>query len=246
MIRIAHGGCANGSRRLRRDRYLVAMRVAGLLLAGCASRNEELNPLSSDDITPMDEYRLSTSAVSDVLAPYETISQMVEFVDTLPDRCVPATASSVVCVWSLDSVDAGWQLLNPILGTKWMINIVCEFPSDETARSLGSCSAHHRASNRDYWQGRSDKRVRHDARVLLDGATTAFELSTVVGDAPRTCVVDATRSRCTWATSNNTYGHGTMAVLARAAFGNKVLLICSLPADGSPRLQTDCSAVVGD
>ena len=240
------------------NRCSAAALIALLLLSGCSSRNHEVESLWTERLSPMDEYRLSVSTAQDVLAPYETLTQMIGFAGTHPDRCVPVTAISVICVWSLDRPGAGWQALAAIMGEKWMINLLCEFPLDDTARAPNSCSAHRNVSNRGYWNRRGyttvwnaryseDLRlISNDARDLLDGATTAFQLSTVVGDAPQVCVPANQYMLCTWETNKFKYGHGTLAVIAGTGLHAQARLNCTLPSDGAPRVSALCSASIRD
>ena len=85
------------------------------------------------------------------------------------------------------------------------------------------------------------------ASQLLDQSKTAFQLSTLVGDAPTSCFYASASSMvCRWKTHNGTYGHGTLAHL----IGSRILetasfYSCELPRDGSPRGPDSCTVEVG-
>ena len=84
------------------------------------------------------------------------------------------------------------------------------------------------------------------AEELVTAAKTAFALSTLVGDAPWECRQIDDSSHCTWKTTADTYGHGTLAMSIGADMSKKVRMSCMLPADGSPRAPDSCTVQIGD
>lgn len=238
----------------RVNRFVAAVLLLGPLLAGCVNTN----PNALANLTPGQEYLVSVSAVNEILEPYGKMVEMTTFAGVHPTRCVTVSDRSAICVWPIPKTARGWEPLAKALDASDSLNLVCEFPVDESPRGPGSCGVHPRRSNRTYWagayrdrertgeQGSAIRRAhRRDAQRLLDQATTAFQLSTVVGDAPESCHVAGTVSLCTWATNNSTYGHGTLARIVDVQ-SKKVRLNCSLPPNGQRRAVGDCSAVISD
>jgi hypothetical protein len=84
-----------------------------------------------------------------------------------------------------------------------------------------------------------------EAQQHIAGARTAFELSTLVGDAPFECRSEETRVLCTWKATSGTYGHGTLAMSIGADMGKKVRLHCALPVDATPRAPDSCRVEIG-
>lgn len=213
-------------------------------------------------LTPAEEYRGSIVTVQQVLAPYRTRMDMITFSGIHPTRCDEVPNRATICVYPLSKREPGWRPLAVALDTGDRLNLVCEFPVNDAPRSEDSCSVHSQRSNRKYYQRRIPRRrggarshktaVRHaranlsaEARLLLAGARTAFELSTLVGDAPYQCRSGKNRVLCTWKTTAATYGHGTLAMSIDAPFRKKVRMNCSLPADGSPREPDSCMVEIG-
>ena len=218
-------------------------------------------PVSADrlsDLSPADEYRESISGVRHILGPHQTLSEMVVFVGTGPERCVPFSKESLICVWPLSKRDPGWRPLASALGTGDRLNLVCEFPKNEIPRAEESCSVHAQRSSREYYRTittkkrgqrkiadwRSESR-QTGAQQLIDRATTVFELSTLVGDAPDQCNTTALETFCVWKTDAGTYGHGTLALSIGASFRKKVRLSCGLPIDSTPREPNSCAVQIG-
>jgi len=218
-------------------------------------------PVSADrlsELSPAVEYRESISGAQHILGPHQTLSAMVVFVGTGPERCVPFFEESLICVWPLSKRDPGWRPLASALGTGDRLNLVCEFPKNDIPRAEESCSVHAQRSNRKYYRtlntrkrgqrkirARRSESRRVEAQQLIDSATTVFELSTLVGDAPDQCDMAGREIFCVWKTDAGTYGHGTLALSIGASFHKKVRLSCALPVDSSPRKLHSCTAQIG-
>ena len=234
------------------------LRSSALALAACFALAPSAGADSLSRLPPADEYTLSVQGVRETLAPYQSLPEMAVFAGANPVRCVPVDRPSLICVWSLSKKQVGWRPLATALGTGDRLNLVCQFPADGTPRATASCSAHPRRSNRTWYRAqregntsgarrsnRSDGDFELDAHRLLDRAVSVFDLSTLVGDAPTSCLIGDDESLCTWRTDASTYGHGTVALIIGAAFSKKVTLLCRLPLDGGPRAPDACSASVG-
>ncbi len=210
------------------------------------------------DLSPTKEYQISVAGVRHVLAPYKTMKEVTGFVGGPLERCVSVSPRSSICVWALSKRQEGWRPLASALGTRDRLNLICEFPLDGGARSKDSCSVHSQRSSRKYYRTFKSKtkgqRKRPDARTeantvaaqeLIDNARTAFELSTLVGDAPYQCNEVLSHMLCVWKTDARTYGHGTLAMTIGASFSKKVRLSCTLPINSEPRDPNSCAAQVG-
>lgn len=223
-------------------------------LSACAGR--------ISDLPPSVEFQGSILRVRHALAPHRAFSEMVAFVGAPPERCVPVSQQSQICVWALSKLDPGWRPLASALDTGDRLNLVCEFPGSQGPRAEASCSARAQRSNRTYYRNRiltvmerrqlkrktADWRTESsgsEAQELVDSATTAFELSTLVGDAPDQCIESSSQTHCVWKTDARTYGHGTLAASIGADFRKKVRLSCSLPVSGAPRDQNSCIVRIG-
>ncbi len=234
------------------------MRLVLLALTGFIAFDLSAGADSLSDLPPAAGFRASIAGVRHTLAPHRTYNEMIEFVGARPERCVPVSQKSLICVWGLSKREPGWRPLASALGTGDRLNLVCEFPASKGPRAEASCSAHAQRSNRAYyrifvvkkrgqrktpdWRSKSQ---RSEAQKLIDSATTAFALSTLVGDAPDQCATSPSQTHCVWKTDARTYGHGTLAVSIGANFSKKVRLSCSLPVTGGPRDQHSCSAQIG-
>jgi hypothetical protein len=234
------------------------LRLVLLVLTGFIAFDLSAGADSLSDMPPDAEFRASISGVRPTLGPHRTYSEMIAFVGAEPQRCVPVSQKSRICVWALSKRQPGWRPLASALGTGDRLNLVCEFPASKGPRAEASCSAHAQRSNRTYyrtfvvkkrgqrktpdWRSNSQ---RAEAQKLIDSATTAFALSTLVGDAPDQCTESPSQTHCVWKTDARTYGQGTLAVSIGANFSKKVRLSCSLPAGGGPRDQHSCSAQIG-
>jgi len=244
------------TRRPTHSDPLVLATSAALVLVALTS------PASGEDwnsLSPAQKYRGSVERVRPVLAPYRTELDLIEFTGGIPDHCVEAPGALEICRWRLSKQEKGWRPLARALGTGDRLNLVCALPMDETPRAEDSCGVHSQRSNRnsvhlDTYKGKGKpksygppnyRKLRNQAQRLLAVSRTAFELSTLVGDAPNICRIKKTRSYCSWLTDNHTYGHGTLAMIAMTTeidFSDKIRLTCMLPADGSPRAEGSCTA----
>ena len=232
--------------------FVVLSALTVSQLPACAGRISDLPPAS--------EFQVSILRVRHALAPHRAFSEMVAFVGAPPERCVPVSERSKICVWALSKREPGWRPLASALDTGDRLNLVCEFPGTQGPRAEASCSAHAQRSNRTYYRNRTLRERRQlkrktadwrtessgsEAQELVDSATTAFELSTLVGDAPDQCIESFSQTHCVWKADARTYGHGTLAASIEASFRKKVRLSCTLPVSGSPRDQNSCIAHVG-
>ncbi len=212
-------------------------------------------------LTPAEEYRGSIETVRETLAPHRTLTDISAFVGNTPARCQGVPRGASICVWHLGSKESGWRALAKVLRTGDRLNLVCELPPDESPRGKDSCSVHSQRSNRTYYRreasgaerfGRPTRRLSGamerlavEAKQHLAGLRTAFELSTLMGDAPSECRSEPTRVHCSWRGTSGTYGHGTLAMSIGADMSKKVRLNCALPADGTPRAPDSCTVNIG-
>jgi len=237
-------------------RILVVLIAADLLLVPIRSaRADGLSKLN-----PAEEYNGSIKTVLEILAPHSTQSQMTLFAGTSPTRCTTVSSDTAICVWPLSKKESGWYPLAKALDTGDRLNLVCELPRDDSPRAKHSCSVHSQRSNRSYYKQMvrqakpgslsSRNKIRAtlvpQARKHLDFAQKAFQLSTLVGDAPDHCRSEERHYVCLWRASARTYGHGTLAMTIAADLSKKVRMTCRLPADGSPRAPESCSIEIGN
>jgi hypothetical protein len=94
-------------------------------------------------------------------------------------------------------------------------------------------------------QLQAEAKLSEEAKQILAGARSAFELSVLVGDAPDACSSREGGFQCLWRASASTYGHGTLAMTIQAPFGKKVRLRCHLPPAGLPRAEDSCTVEIG-
>ena len=234
---------------------LIVMALTGLIALDLPAAADRLS-----DMAPAEEYRTSVSGVRHILKPHQTLSEMILFVGAGPQRCVPVSPESLICVWALSRRQSGWRPLSSALGTGDQLNLICEFPVREGPRTEESCSVHAQRSSREYYRRLAAKKRGHrngpikryrselqqaKAQERIDNARTAFELSTLVGDAPNQCNWLPPRTFCIWKTDAGTYGHGTLALSIGTSFHKKVRLGCSLPLSNAPREPQTCNAQVG-
>lgn len=230
--------------------FVMLLTLIGLLAAPV--------PATAD---PAQRIRDSIDKVREVLAPYETQSEMTVFVGRRAERRSNVPGEVVISVWPLSKQESGWWPLAEVLDTGDRLNLICEFPVNGDPRSKDSCSVHRNRSNRAYYRdlinprgrkiksrGSGKRHVREElkasAHQLLVKARTAFELSTLVGDGPYICRVENSNSVCFWRADSGTYGHGTLAMSIEANFSKKIDLNCSLPADGTPRAPDSCDVYI--
>lgn len=166
----------------------------------------------------------------------------------------------------LGKPDAGFLGLPGIGGGDDEVSLLCELPKDGSARARDSCSVHPRRSNRDEWDvptGSTSStralrtwdrmkptdlraaraRVEQQAKARIAAARTLVALSRLVGAAPDQCVpspLAPERQVCLWRATNETEGHGTLAVSVLAPMQKKMRMSCELPLDGSPRAPDSC------
>ena len=121
------------------------------------------------------------------------------------------------------------------------MNLICEFPSDGTAMER-DCLILPAASPPTTGNGRRRVRVtREEAQSQLDTASSAWQLTQLVGDAPVRCsATDASTQFCVWQANNHTLGFATLLPLLESRA--RLQLSCTLPSDGSPRAPGSCRA----
>ncbi len=220
------------------------------------ARGDKLSKLA-----PAEECLSSISTVRETLAPHRTKEDLTGFVGSAPIRCEEVAAGATICVFSLRKQDAGWRPLAEAVETRDRLNLVCEFPANDAPRSRDSCSVHLQRSNYRYYGDQIPKRVdaSHSVAAAIEKATaaqasyakqlltlgrTAFELSTLVGDAPDSCDVASESFVCNWKATLATYGHGTLAMSTRARFKHELQMSCTLPLDGSHRAADSCGVAI--
>ena len=185
-----------------------------------------------------------------------TAQEISDLLGKDPDGCVRIPASRELCSWILGRHDSAWARLASSVPTRDRINLLCELPGDGSDRSERSCTAHPRRSNRDRWRINTGKggvasrvNVRKEQTALalaqIGSATTAIELSRLVGARPDECHGSGASMTCIWRASKFTYGHGTLAASIHASMSKKVRMLCKVPADGGARPPDSCSVSIG-
>ena len=211
---------------------------------------------------PAEAARQSVEAARGGLAQHRTLPDVSAFIGSQPARCSEVPGGATICVFRLSKQEPGWWALASALDTGDRLNLVCEFPANDAPRAEDSCSVHPQRSNRSHYrallpgrksgsrtpksiQRRAEEELSAEAQQTLASARTAFELSTLVGDAPNDCRSGKQGSLCTWRTTAATYGHGTLAMTIRAPFQKKVRMMCRLPHGGMPREADSCTVEIG-
>ena len=232
------------------------IRATLVALAGLMVSVHSVGADGLSDLTPGEEYRESVAAVRPVLAAYRTRNEMTLFVGAEPAACQSVSEKSEICVWRLSDRQSGWRPLSLALDTGDRLNLICEFPVEGGSRGDDSCSVHAQRSNRGYYGSLLDDDEGEDggiagraaaraaAQKLLDDATTAFELSTLMGDAATDCHRASSQIMCIWRTTRSTYGQGTLAMIADTSFRYKMRLTCQLPLEGGRRASDSCAVQV--
>ena len=231
------------------------------ILAALPAADTDAKEKKHISLSPAEEYNVSLEATRNTMDHAQTQRDVSKFVGGPPIHCVNGAKDSTLCVWPLSKKQRGWWPLAGALRTGDRLNLICEFPANDEPRPNDSCSVHSQRSNRGMIKGttkvptggRMPRRVNNKsvavkkmASQLLDQSKTAFQLSTLVGDAPDSCFnASASFMVCRWKTHNGTYGHGTLAHLIGTNFGDRVVLFCELPRDGSPRGPDSCTVEVG-
>jgi len=171
----------------------------------------------------------------------KTRGEMLRVTTLEPLRCTWSRPGRELCVWRLGDRNSAWYALSESIGTRYRVNLICEFPTDGGPAER-ECLILPAASPPT--TGSAAKRVRvtaAEAQRQLDAATTAWEISELVGDAPQRCsAVDAQTQFCVWQASTQTRGFAVLVqLLERRA---RVQISCTLPADGSARDAGTCRA----
>jgi hypothetical protein len=211
---------------------------------------------------PKEKVRESQSRVHQVLAPYRGKNDLSAFVGDPPAICLKSSPTTWLCQWRAGRRQPGWDSLAAAIRTNDYINLLCELPLDGSARAADSCTAHPRRSNRFSWEYPKKKgkgarikpeeiaRMREQNRKIADqaiaNATTLVELSRLMGTTPDWCSPRAEEQQlCLWRTTNQTFGHGTLAMWIGESKRKKILFQCALPTNGTKRAPGSCTADVG-
>jgi hypothetical protein len=148
-----------------------------------------------------------------------------------------------LCEWRLGGREAAWESIAATIGSDDQVSILCEVPSDGSARAPGSCVAVPRRSDRYLYGGSKEEEERAvaAARERVQAARTLVQISHLVGAAPADCApLRSGRRLCTWKANSRTYGHGTLCVGLGLGTRKSVRYRCELPADGGPRSLEGC------
>jgi hypothetical protein len=157
-----------------------------------------------------------------------------------------------ICGWSLGASDGAWREFAEALHTGRRINVFCEVPIAGDTMGTASCDALPRVAlpydvALHYYLGGPDVAAEPpggsrstQAKRALEAATTMFELSRLVGEAPVECLRRTqTHQRCAWHLSNRTPGFQILSAVIDE--DGQVVLQCMLPYDGSPRDPEGCT-----
>lgn len=210
---------------------LAAGAAGALLVASCAS--------APPDAPPLAEFEAAA-----------TKAEVVRLTGIPPSRCTWSRPDFEICTWRLANRNPAWWTLAPSVGTKYQVNLVCEFASDGSASV--PCSVYPRkarplaatpavaAAGSGEPSGQVDAATaRGEAQSLLDSALTVREMTELVGDAPDRCAAPDERDRlCTWRIGNQAQGYEIVAATLGAS--GRVQLSCRFPGDGGARESGSC------
>ncbi len=200
--------------------------------------------------------------VEQVLYAYSDADELSDFVGLPPLRCIQNSAETRLCEWQAGTRDAGWKPMAQAISTSDRVNLICELYLSGAPREPNSCTVHPRRSNRASWDraarrtGRGAQTASERAKVeagnrrttdqWMTQADTMLLMSRLMGALPNECTAHSESEQvCTWRTTSQTFGHGTLAVWIDVSKSKKIRLHCILPADGSPRTPGSCQAEVG-
>ena len=109
----------------RRDqtggRFFTAALALCLLVTACVSTQER---------------RIAGQAALDSA---RTLLEVTQLVGIAPSRCLPLTSSSQLCTWQVNNRMPGYSSLAGIANTDHIVYLVCDLPTDNTARRENSC-----------------------------------------------------------------------------------------------------------
>ena len=184
------------------------------ILAALPAADSDAKEKKHISLSSAEEYKVSLKATRKTMPFAETQKDVSKFIGAPPTHCVNGAKDSTICVWRLSKRQQGWWPLAGALRTGDRLNLVCEFPANDEPRPTDSCSVHSQRSNRGMIKGRTEvptggsmpRRVNNKslavkkmASQLLDQSKTAFQLSTLVGDAPDSCFnASASSMVCRW------------------------------------------------
>ena len=173
------------------------------MLAALPAADTDAKEKKHISLSPVEEYNVSLEATRNTMDHAQTQRDVSKFVGGPPIHCVNGAKDSTLCVWPLSKKQQGWWPLGGISCAQGdRLNLICEFPANDEPRPTDSCSVHSQRSNRGMIKGTtkvptrgrmprgvSNKSlaVKKMAAQLLDQSKTAFQLSTLVGDAPYSC-----------------------------------------------------------
>lgn len=229
------GGNKNFQDEIGRRTALCFGLLCIIASGGCASNPGNARLVGEPTIAELDGSR--------------TQLEVNRFVGQVPDRCSPSRTGYEVCVYILGKYNRIWLLQSQSLRTHRKVNLICEFESGRGQGGSGDCDVYIREAKsfEPSRQALADKRMasaddsrRQIALDLLDSKRTIMEISDFVGDAPAVCGRDGKLLyRCEWRAGNDARGYQVLASIAKTS--RRVLLLCSLPRDGSPRAEGSCT-----
>jgi hypothetical protein len=205
------------------SRWLEAVLAISLLVLACVSPPPAGPPLAE-------------------IQAAKTRGAMIQATTLEPARCTWSRAGFEICVWKLGNRNGAWYPLSESIGTRYRVNLICEFPSDgkPTERDCLVLPA----ASPPTTGGDPVRVAREEAQRQLDAASTAWQVTQLVGDAPERCsAVDANAQFCVWRADVHTVGFPIL--LAFLESRARVQLSCSFPTDGSPRAPGSCRAQPG-
>ena len=83
-------------------------------------------------------------------------------------------------------------------------------------------------------------------RARIEAARDLLAMSRMLGQLPEDCVKEAGESVCRWILSDQTFGHGSVALVHQLGSTRKVRWICRFPNDGSPRGTDSCRGEIDE
>lgn len=102
-------------------RFFITALALCLLLTACVSTQER---------------RIAGQAALDSA---RTLLEVTQLVGIAPSRCLPLTSSSQLCTWQVNNRMPGYSSLAGIANTDHIVYLVCDLPTDNTARREDSC-----------------------------------------------------------------------------------------------------------
>jgi hypothetical protein len=174
----------------------------------------------------------------------KTKGEMLRLTTLEPARCSWSRPGFELCVWQFGDRQSAWYALAASIATHYRVNLLCELPTDGTPRDR-DCLVLRAASPPTTSSSKHRLRISaSEAQSRLDAATTVWQVSQLVGDAPLRCsALDPSTQFCIWQANTRTEGFAVLVKLLDSRA--RVRLSCSFPADGSPRTAGTCRAEPG-